>query len=142
MAFYESLGLKLHNTNPLERVEKKIKWRTDLVGIFPNHEAVIRPMGALMLEQNDEPTVSRRYMSVETPSVIRNDNDTATLIVSSVNDPTPTMKRKVGASSYTIHGHYELDTDVKLLNIKVQESYFTLFSKVITVWILICKLAH
>jgi transposase-like protein len=54
MAFDESLRATLHSTNPLERVNKAIKRRTNGVGIFPNREAVTRRVGALMLEQNDE----------------------------------------------------------------------------------------
>jgi putative transposase len=56
---------QLASTNPLERLNKEIKRRADVVGIFPNDDAIVRLVGALMLEQNDEWAVSRRYFSLE-----------------------------------------------------------------------------
>jgi len=56
---------QIASTNPLERVNKEIKRRADVVGIFPNDAAIVRLIGALMLEQSDEWAVSRRYFSLE-----------------------------------------------------------------------------
>lgn len=58
---------KLHSTNPLERLNGEIKRRTEVVGIFPNEDAITRLIGAILLEQNDESAVQRaRYMTLET----------------------------------------------------------------------------
>lgn len=65
MAWPKELRAKLHSTNPLERLNKEIKRRTNVVSIFPNDAAIVRLVGALMLEQNDEWAVTRRYMTLE-----------------------------------------------------------------------------
>ena len=66
MSFPREHWTQIASTNPLERVNREVKRRADVIGIFPNDEAIIRLVGALMLETNDEWAVARRYMSLET----------------------------------------------------------------------------
>jgi putative transposase len=74
MTFPKDHRAKIHSTNPLERVNGEIKRRTEVVGIFPNEEAITRLVGAILLEQNDEWAVQRaRYMTLETIAPLSDD---------------------------------------------------------------------
>jgi len=68
MTFPAQHRVKLHSTNPLERLNKEVKRRADVVGIFPNEQSIIRLIGAILLEQNDEWQLQSRYMQVEAMS--------------------------------------------------------------------------
>jgi putative transposase len=81
MAFPKEHRIKIHSTNPLERLNGEIKRRTDVVGIFPNEAAIVRLVGAILLEQNDEWAVQRRYMSLEALGTV---SDTATISLPAV----------------------------------------------------------
>jgi putative transposase len=74
MDFPAAHRTKLHSTNSLERLNGEVKRRTEVVGIFPNEEAIYRLVGAILLEQNDEWSVQRaRYMTLETIATLSND---------------------------------------------------------------------
>ncbi len=65
MSFPAQHRTKLHSTNPIERLNKEVKRRADVVGIFPNMASITRLIGAVLLEQNDEWQTQNRYMQVE-----------------------------------------------------------------------------
>ena len=74
MTFPAAHRTKLHSTNSLERLNGEIKRRTEVGGIFPNEAAIIRLVGAILLEQNDEWAVQRcRYMTLESVAPLSDD---------------------------------------------------------------------
>lgn len=70
LAFPEDHRAKLHSTNGLERLNKEVKRRANVVGIFPNEASIRRLIGAILAEQNDEWLLQNRYLTLESLSEV------------------------------------------------------------------------
>ena len=71
MAFPQEHWTRIYSTNALERLNREVKRWTDIVGVFPDHASVIRLVGSVLLEIDDEWQVERRYFSLDSMRKVR-----------------------------------------------------------------------
>src|SRR5678810_281592 len=92
-AFPPAHWVKIGSTNPLERLNKEVKRRTNVVGIFPDDAAVLRLAGAVLIEAHDEwPVAERRYLS---------EGSMAKLTATEDDDPRPKEVKRAAAELVT-----------------------------------------
>jgi putative transposase len=92
-SFPRAAWRQIWSNNPQERLNKEVRRRTDVIGIFPNRAAIIRLVGALLCEQNEEWCVTRRYMSIGTIAAVR--------AVGADDSSTPLPRKEVALESST-----------------------------------------
>lgn len=92
-SFPRAAWRQIWSNNPQERLNKEVRRRTDVIGIFPNRAAIIRLVGALLCEQNEEWCVTRLYMSIGTIAAVR--------AVGADDSSTPLPRKEVALESST-----------------------------------------